>query len=365
MSDHHETSPGWTPPQPITFTGSGSEYFRIWIVNLLLMLVTLGIYYPWAKARRLRYFHANTHIGAHAFSFHGEGGSMLRGFAVMGVLFLVISVSAEFSVFIGLLAAALLVAAGPMLLRLSLQFRMSQTRWRGLRFSFDGTLRQAAWAASIALAFGLCVLVAPMLDKAMVANPSNTLAGLSAVVGIVVLCLMPFLPVAYRAVLAYRQGHIRYAGQGSSFTATVGAFYLPILKCALLGGAVVLLAMPMQTPWLMIPMAAIAWVLGLAIWHAGIQNAVWSNTRMPQVELRSRLDTAELAWRYVLNGLGLAFTLGLYWPFAAVATAKLRLGAVSVSFGPDFERSIAEPVAAVDNASGDAAADLAGLDLGL
>jgi len=41
---------------PIEFTGSGSEYFRIWIVNLLLMFVTLGSYYPWAKVRRLRDF---------------------------------------------------------------------------------------------------------------------------------------------------------------------------------------------------------------------------------------------------------------------------------------------------------------------
>ena len=43
----------------ISFTGSGSEYFRIWIVNLLLLLVTFGIYYPWAKVRRLRYFQKN------------------------------------------------------------------------------------------------------------------------------------------------------------------------------------------------------------------------------------------------------------------------------------------------------------------
>lgn len=51
---------------PIEFTGSGSEYFRIWIVNLLLTLVTLGIYYPWAKVRRLRYFYGNTLVAGHA-----------------------------------------------------------------------------------------------------------------------------------------------------------------------------------------------------------------------------------------------------------------------------------------------------------
>ena len=37
---------------PLEFSASGSEYFRIWIVNLLLTIVTLGLYLPFAKARR-------------------------------------------------------------------------------------------------------------------------------------------------------------------------------------------------------------------------------------------------------------------------------------------------------------------------
>ncbi len=48
---------------PIEFTGSGSEYFRIWIVNLLLMFVAFGLYDPWAKVQRLRYFYAHTLVG--------------------------------------------------------------------------------------------------------------------------------------------------------------------------------------------------------------------------------------------------------------------------------------------------------------
>ena len=33
------------PPLPFTFTGNAREYFRIWIVNLFLSIVTLGIFY--------------------------------------------------------------------------------------------------------------------------------------------------------------------------------------------------------------------------------------------------------------------------------------------------------------------------------
>jgi hypothetical protein len=39
-------------PEQLHFTGSGAEYFGIWIVNLLLTILTLGIYSAWAKVRR-------------------------------------------------------------------------------------------------------------------------------------------------------------------------------------------------------------------------------------------------------------------------------------------------------------------------
>ncbi|MES2699984.1 MAG: DUF898 family protein, partial [Pseudomonadota bacterium] len=71
----------------IRFTGSGSEYFRIWIVNLLLIVVTLGIYLPWAKVRRLKYFHGNTLVGDEPLGFHGNPRKMLRGYLLVGLMF--------------------------------------------------------------------------------------------------------------------------------------------------------------------------------------------------------------------------------------------------------------------------------------
>lgn len=61
-------APAPAVPQPlrVRFCGSGSEYFRIWIVNLLLTIVTLGIYSAWAKVRTLQYFYRNTQLGGRA-----------------------------------------------------------------------------------------------------------------------------------------------------------------------------------------------------------------------------------------------------------------------------------------------------------
>ena len=44
----------------ISFKGNGSEYFTIVIVNWLLTVITIGLYYPWAKARKLQYLYSAT-----------------------------------------------------------------------------------------------------------------------------------------------------------------------------------------------------------------------------------------------------------------------------------------------------------------
>ncbi len=44
---------GRTPAEPAyraAFRGSASEYFGIWIVNVLLTIVTIGIYSAWPRS---------------------------------------------------------------------------------------------------------------------------------------------------------------------------------------------------------------------------------------------------------------------------------------------------------------------------
>ena len=70
------------------FTGDGAEYFRIWVVNLLLTIVTLGIYSAWAKVRKTRYFCQNTRLEGHAFDYHGDPRAILLGRIIALVLLL-------------------------------------------------------------------------------------------------------------------------------------------------------------------------------------------------------------------------------------------------------------------------------------
>src|SRR3954469_3451477 len=80
---------------PFEFRGNGGEYFRIWIVNLLLTIVTFGIYSAWAKVRRLRYFYGNTYLDGHPFEFHGRPLAILKGRVIVFVAYLLFVFAAQ------------------------------------------------------------------------------------------------------------------------------------------------------------------------------------------------------------------------------------------------------------------------------
>ncbi len=86
---------GAAPPQlqqraaavPLQFTGNAGEYFRIWIVNLCLSVLTLGIYSAWAKVRRKRYFYGSTLLDGSAFEYLGNPVAILKGRVIVVVAF--------------------------------------------------------------------------------------------------------------------------------------------------------------------------------------------------------------------------------------------------------------------------------------
>nr|WP_290933665.1 DUF898 family protein [Haliscomenobacter sp.] len=64
----------------LSFWGEGSKLFGIFIVNMLLTLLTLGLYYPWARAATLKYLYQETEFEGSRFTFHGTGKEMFVGF---------------------------------------------------------------------------------------------------------------------------------------------------------------------------------------------------------------------------------------------------------------------------------------------
>jgi len=76
----------------LEFFGKGSDYFAIMIVNWLLTLFTFGLYYPWARAKRLSYVYSQTSLNDDRFHFSGTGKEMFRGFIKVILFYMAIMV---------------------------------------------------------------------------------------------------------------------------------------------------------------------------------------------------------------------------------------------------------------------------------
>jgi uncharacterized membrane protein YjgN (DUF898 family) len=342
----------------VQFTGSGSEYFRIWIVNLLLMLVTLGIYYPWAKVRRLRYFYGSTEVGGAPLDFHADPKKILRGYVLTGALVVLYSVAGNFSALAGLIAFVVIAALWPALFKSSMQFRLANTSWRGLRFRFKGSIAGAYWAMLPLFLPGLLLLGAGMFV------PDRTNASVwnfSILVGVAGAVLSA--PWLWWNLKSYQHNHYALGQQQTELRSTVGAFYIVFFKTL----GVTLLAVGALAGLLLLPAAlgvagwslpdeggamgaaVIAFMIGVVggvfvvtllprpYFISRMQNLLWSRTGNSLLRFRSELKFVPLLRLTLKNWLFMVLTLGLYGPFAAIALARMRLQAVSVTTRIDPE----------------------------
>ena len=393
--------PGTPAPQrwPLRFVGSGSEYFRIWIVNLLLTLVTLGLYYPFAKVRRLRYFHGATEVGGHPLSFHADPWKMLRGYLLVGAMVAVYSLAGHFSTTAGVVAFVLVAMLWPALWHSSMRFRMANTGWRGLRFRYTGTSTQA-YKVFVLPVLGVAAIIGISLLTAI--EPGARPTGQQVLVGLLPsLLFMALFPWFFW--LIKRQQHDHYAlgdeqtrfevgvrgiyGVGlRSFGLFLGALVVLVLVVALVGvGGAMLLGMGERgadtgsggagglisnlTGVIAVVSVFLGYLLILTLvggyFTARLQNLVWNGTRSAHVGFSSKVSAKALGLLWLKNWVLTILTLGLYYPFASIASARMRLQAVEVLSDIAPETLVARGAALDESAAGDAAGDLFGFDVGL
>ena len=168
-------APEPAPDSAIRFTGTWQEFLPIALTNLLLTVVTLGIYRFWAKARERRYLWSRTQFVDDALEWTGTGTEMLVGFLIVMAMLLPALLILNFGIE-AMVLRGMFVAAGVTAFVLygalfylyhvarfrSLRYRLSRTYWRGIRggsdhpgwhYGWSGTWKTAAgWAV-----FGLLV----------------------------------------------------------------------------------------------------------------------------------------------------------------------------------------------------------------
>jgi len=357
---------------PLRFTGEGGEYFRIWLVNTLLTLLTLGVYSPWAKVRKARWFWRNTQLDGVAFQYHGEPLAILRGRLLALVLLAAYSLSGHLARAVSLTILAALGALAPWLFLKSQRFKLANTSWRGLRFGFDSTVGSAYSAVlpGVLLWLGLAAAGGAALEH-------------PALVAAVGLAFAFSVPGLHARLKGYQHGHARFGNVRFELDRCTGAFYGLYLKAAaamlavgVAGGAVVGLSMATRLreatggpPWPVLVAGYLLVFLGYLVvgpfFAARAQQIVWPRTHGGPIRFATRIAAWPLLKLVVRSVLLTVLTLGLYWPYAAVALARYRIECVSLRSSAPLEVVAAAVPADPAATVGEGAMDLFGLDIGL
>ncbi|PHQ90003.1 MAG: hypothetical protein COB42_05810 [Sulfurimonas sp.] len=124
----------------LSFSGSASEYFKIWIVNIVLTIITLGVYYPWAKVRNKRYFYANTSLEDRNFEYHATGRQLLVGYLIAMVFLILYIVLQKISPVASLGVIVVFLLALPWIILRSMVFNMKMTSFSNVHFEFIGSV---------------------------------------------------------------------------------------------------------------------------------------------------------------------------------------------------------------------------------
>ena len=344
----------------VSFTGKASEYFGIWIVNVLLTIITLGIYSAWAKVRRNRYFYGNTVLLGRAFEYHAKGLQILIGRLLVIAGLVILNLIAVFVPILALLPTVVILIALPWLVAKGLRFSARVTRYRNVRFDFVGGAGGAF--------------------KAFI------LGGFLAIITLGILT-----PLASRWGARYVGSNLRYGGKVVDTDPALGAIYKQFLfsiLIALIGLAVVgavvyanfsLIFAMIETPGLLTPdqqmpliaMMVVAYVVvfatfGIAglFYRAGVRNIIWSSSTFDgRHRFMSDMSRRRYAWIAISNLIVTLLTLGLMRPWAAVRMARYTWQHTGVTIAGDVGELMGQ-IEAQGSAVGSEFLDIEGFDFG-
>ena len=334
-------------PQQFQFTGTGAEYFRIWVVNVLLTVLTLGVYSAWAKVRRLQYFYRNTRIDNSTFDYHGKPGAILKGRVLALVLLIAYKVAFELSTPAAVGVALVLVALLPWLLARSFRFKMVNSSYRGLRFRFAGSAIDAYKMLSI---FPLLAAFTVFYGWNVAITDASRIGAGTVVLGLALLVLIVGTVPLGHYLLKRFQHNNAYFGQTPVFFDAKPAEFFKIYGKAvgfLMLGSISAGIFGVLTHSLFefFKSTAFGWfftmLYGVVSAYAfylfvtpflqsRIQNLVWQHTELAGHRFESKASARQLLWIHSSNLLLVTLTLGLFKPFAQIRVLKYRVESLTL-----------------------------------
>jgi uncharacterized membrane protein YjgN (DUF898 family) len=337
----------------LRFEGSGSEYFKIWIVNLALTIVTLGVFSAWAKVRSRRYFYGNTFLLGHSFDYHGLPLRILLGRAIAVTLLLAYSLSIRLAPASALFWIPLFFFAMPWLVRSSLRFNARNTSYRNIRFDFVGTYGEAMKA------FVLWWLLACFT-------------------------LFTTLPLAHRARDYYSINNRRFGGKsfaveipGRKIYGVYGMALLFIIGAIILAGIVMAMIFAAtglkagnRTGLALVTLVSIAVYMAVFLLvsvyvSTRTFNLALNHTKLnDSIQFESTLSPWRMIWIAYSNLVLVLLSVGLLYPWARIRSTRYTAAHIAIIGTPNMD-DFTGTLTGSQGVIGEEVASFFDLDLGL
>jgi uncharacterized membrane protein YjgN (DUF898 family) len=306
----------------IEFRGDGMEYFKIWIVNVLLTILTLGIYSAWAKVRHNRYFYSNLYIENDNFSYLAEPMTILKGrLAAIGI-FILFAIANAINPIIGIVLGVLMIFAIPELINRSLAFNHRMSSFKNIQFRFKASYLEAFMALYIWPLLGMLTL------------------------GIL-------YPLAMLKMHQYMTKNSAYGTTNFDFSATYGDYGMIFLTMI---GVGVMVGIPSWAIMAYIP--SIAWLsaimiialyIGLIVFFiVRLNNIFYSNLSILEHKFVANVSMMGLLKVLLINTFLTIITVGLYAPAAKVRLTKYLCSCITLEVDGSLDTFVAAEKQQVD-----------------
>jgi uncharacterized membrane protein YjgN (DUF898 family) len=341
------------------FDGRASEYFKIWVVNVLLTIATLGVYSAWAKVRSEAYFYGKTSVNGSSFRYTADPIKILKGRILSILVFALFWILFNFypGLIVWTLGAALLLF--PFVVVASTSFRLQNTMYRNIRFRFDARTIDGykAMLIPLGLIFGLTAFIYGAFEASefamkIEAEGNGEFKREDMIFTILLLSALPLIPYLVFVLRRFVINHMHYGSAAGHFVARARDFYKIYLKFFVFSfGVVIVMSMVlgfvMGALGLTVPneldsdqSAAIAalsepiiaavlvfYAIGfylLGYLNSRLVNQTYNNTQIGPLQLHSTLRGRDLGNLYLTNTIAVLVSLGLLIPWIKIRMAKYK-----------------------------------------
>ena len=326
----------------VSFRGTTSSYFKLFISNLLLTIVTLGLYSPWARVRTRRHFMGHTYLGEHNIDFDANPLSILIARLIIVAVLLGLSLLA--AIFdltwhdfpLTYLALAVLL---PVALVRGRAFVARHTIHRTVRFQF-----RREYFSSMMLFAGYGWAIVPLLYYGLRAEEIGSELAYAPQIFLfswLAIILLPLLiSMDHRIQIGqlqfgklefkYEGGWMRYYGAYIMALIWYMVYVIPLSTAAFF-----LTYLSLVGPLFMFALTIISGIIFLALLRARLTALFWDSIRMGEGgRVKSSFIWREYAHILMENYVLILLSLGLLYPWARVRAYRYVSEHLTLVFDP-------------------------------